>query len=62
MLPDSWSIEIFSGFLISALRRLVREKSESSIAKALSGAQNLKTSADLIERVEELGPVVERAR
>ncbi|KAF2492388.1 hypothetical protein BU16DRAFT_515299 [Lophium mytilinum] len=60
MIPDSWSIEIFSGFLINALRRLVRERSETSINKALSGAQNLKTSEDLIDRAEELGPTVER--
>ncbi|KAE9983453.1 hypothetical protein EG328_009945 [Venturia inaequalis] len=60
ILPDSWSIEIFSGFLISALRRLVREKSETTIVKALSGAENLKISADFIEKSEEIGPVVER--
>lgn len=60
ILPDSWSIEIFSGFLISALRRLVREKSETTIVKALSGAENLKTAADFIEKSEEIGPVVER--
>jgi hypothetical protein len=60
ILPDSWSIEIFSGFLISALRRLVREKSETTIVKALSGAENLKTSAEFIEKSEEIGPVIER--
>ncbi|TLD27480.1 TGF beta receptor associated protein-like protein 1 [Venturia nashicola] len=60
ILPDSWSIEIFSGFLISALRRLVREKSETTIVKALSGAENLKSSADFIEKSEEVGPVIER--
>jgi hypothetical protein len=60
MIPDSWSIEIFSGFLVNALRRLVRERSETSINKALSGAQNLRTSAQVIDRVEELGPTIER--
>lgn len=62
VLPDSWSVEIFSGFLISGLRRLVRERSESNIKKALSGAQNLKTAADIIEKMEDLGPVVERVQ
>lgn len=60
MIPDSWSIEIFSGFLISALRRLVREKNETSIARALSGANNLRTSAEVIEKVEALGARVEQ--
>lgn len=62
MLPDSWSIDIFSGFLVNALRRLVRERHETTIARALNSAHNLKTSADLIEQVEELGPVVERVK
>ena len=61
MIPDSWSIEIFSGFLISALRRLVRERSETTINKALSGAQNLKASAELIGRADEVGPTIDRA-
>ncbi|KAK0658230.1 hypothetical protein DIS24_g4915 [Lasiodiplodia hormozganensis] len=60
MIPDSWSIEIFSGFLISALRRLVREKNETSIARALSGANNLRASAEVIEKVEALGARVEQ--
>jgi hypothetical protein len=59
ILPDSWSIDIFSGFLISALRRLVRERSETSIAKALSGAENLKVNEEFIDKSEEIGPVVE---
>jgi vacuolar protein sorting-associated protein 3 len=60
MLPDDWSVDIFSGFLINALRRLVREKSETTIAKALSGAQNLQTASDLIDRLETLGPTFEQ--
>jgi hypothetical protein len=59
ILPDSWSIDIFSGFLISALRRLVRERSETSIARALSGAENLKVNEQFIDKREEMGPVVE---
>ncbi|KAL1630288.1 hypothetical protein SLS56_005113 [Neofusicoccum ribis] len=61
MIPDSWSIDIFSGFLISALRRLVRERNETSIARALSGANNLRTSAEVIEKVEGMGARVERS-
>ncbi|KAI9710059.1 MAG: hypothetical protein M1812_007523 [Candelaria pacifica] len=59
LIPDSWSVELVSGFLISALRRLVREKNMSMVAKALSGAENLRISADFIARCEEVGPTVE---
>lgn len=62
MLPDAWSIDIFSGFLVGSLRRLVAERSETSIAKALNGAQNLKTSAELVEKREEIGPAVETVK
>lgn len=60
MIPDDWSIDIFSGFLISALRRLVRERNETGIARALSGANNLRMSGDVIEKVEGMGARVER--
>jgi len=62
ILPDTWSIDIFSGFLVNALRRLVAERSETSIAQALNGAQNLKTSAELIKKMEDVGPVIESVR
>ncbi|KAF2740774.1 hypothetical protein EJ04DRAFT_548294 [Polyplosphaeria fusca] len=60
MLPDDWSVDIFSGFLITALRSLVREKSETSIAKALSGAQNLQLASDLVDKTDALGPTFEK--
>ncbi|TAQ85679.1 hypothetical protein B7494_g5991 [Chlorociboria aeruginascens] len=62
LIPDSWSVELVSGFLVSALRRIVRERSETMVAKALSGAENLKISADLIKRIDEVGPEVEAQR
>ncbi|KAF2466387.1 uncharacterized protein BDR25DRAFT_293858 [Lindgomyces ingoldianus] len=62
IIPNDWSVDIFSGFLINALRRLVREKSESDIVKALSGAQNLQLNAELVDRIEELGPRIERVK
>ncbi|KAJ4988493.1 tgf beta receptor associated protein [Stagonosporopsis vannaccii] len=60
LLPDEWSVDIFSGFLINSLRRLVREKAESGIVKALSDAQNSQMSAELVEKREAAGPTVER--
>ena len=58
-IPDDWSVELLEAFLASAFRRLVQEKNEMMVTKALSGAQNLKISAELIEKVEEEGPKVE---
>ncbi|KAJ4364735.1 hypothetical protein N0V95_000680, partial [Ascochyta clinopodiicola] len=60
LLPDEWSVDIFSGFLINSLRRLVREKAESDIVKALSDAQNSQTGFELVVRREAAEPVVER--
>ncbi|EKG12518.1 Citron-like protein [Macrophomina phaseolina MS6] len=60
MIPDDWSLEIFSGFIISALRRLVRERNETGIARALSGASNLRASAEVVEKLEGLGVKVDR--
>lgn len=59
VIPDTWSVELVSGFLVSALRRIVRERSETMIAKSLSGAENLKVSADLVKTVETSGPSIE---
>lgn len=56
VIPDTWSVELVSAFLISALRRMVRERHEAMVAKALSGAENLKVNADLIDKIEEIGP------
>ena len=60
LLPDDWSVDIFSGFLINSLRRLVREKAESGVVRALSDAQNSQMSAELVERREKAGPTVEK--
>lgn len=59
LIPDTWSVELVSGFLVSALRRIVRERSETMIAKALSSAENLKVSAELIGKIDVAGPSVE---
>ena len=61
-IPDSWSVQLISAFLVSAFRSLVRQKNEIMITKALSGAQNVKISAELIEKCDELGPQVESVK
>lgn len=59
MIPDDWSVEIVAGFLIGALKRLVREKHESVLTRALSGAENLRINYDLVVKIEEKGPTIE---
>jgi hypothetical protein len=59
LIPDTWSVDLVSGFLVSALRRIVRERSETMVAKALSGAENLKVTADLIGKIDAAGPTIE---
>ncbi|CAI6336496.1 unnamed protein product [Periconia digitata] len=59
LIPDEWNVDVFSGFLIQALRQLVRDKMESGIMKALNDAQNSQMSAELVEKRDELGPKVE---
>ncbi|KAH6857329.1 hypothetical protein BKA58DRAFT_393973 [Alternaria rosae] len=60
IVPDEWSVDVFSGFLIQALRKLVRDKAESDIVRALSDAQNSQTSNELVEKRDELGATFER--
>ena len=59
LIPPDWSVELLSGFLIGAFRRLVEEKNEAMITKALSGAENLQVASTLIEKCKEIGPQVE---
>ncbi|KAG9239247.1 hypothetical protein BJ875DRAFT_220801 [Amylocarpus encephaloides] len=59
LIPDTWSVELVSGFLVSALRRIVRERHETTIAKALSSAENLHINADLVGTVDKAGPSLE---
>ena len=59
LIPDSWSVDITTEFLVAALRRLVREKHESMLARSLSSAENLRVNYDRIVKVDEMGPVVD---
>ncbi|KAK4542678.1 hypothetical protein LTR36_006250 [Oleoguttula mirabilis] len=61
MIPDTWSVELVSGFLVHAFRRLVRERNETVVVKALSSAQNLRQAVDFIEKTEGVAPVVVNA-
>lgn len=57
--PDAWPVDAVAGFLVGALKRLVRDRHESAMARALSGAENLRASHDLVAAVDESGPAVE---
>ncbi|KAL8908285.1 MAG: hypothetical protein Q9207_000907 [Kuettlingeria erythrocarpa] len=59
MIPESWSVELVSGFLVGALRRLVHDKHEAMVVKALSGAENLQVAASFVEKCTTAGPQLE---
>ncbi|CAK7264078.1 hypothetical protein SEPCBS57363_000888 [Sporothrix epigloea] len=59
LLPDSWAVEIASGFLVHSLRELVRDRNQSAVARALSGAENLRVHDELVKTMEGLGPQIE---
>jgi hypothetical protein len=59
LIPDSWSVDIVAGFLVGALRRLVREKHEAKVTRALRGAENLRVSYDVVVTMDEKGPIIE---
>lgn len=60
LIPESWSVELVSGFLVSSFRRLIHERREATVTKALSGAENLQIAAAFVEKCSELGPQVEK--
>ncbi|UKZ58017.1 hypothetical protein TrVGV298_011878 [Trichoderma virens] len=61
LIPDRWSVDIIAGFLVGALRRLVQEKNEAMMTRALSGTENLRVSYDLVVKMEEKGATIEKA-
>lgn len=54
-IPDDWSVELVSGFLIMALRMLVRERNETVVVKALCSARNLRGNVEFAEMCEGFG-------
>ena len=60
LIPETWSVELASGFLISSFRRLVHERREATVTKALRGAENLQTAAAFVEKCSDIGPQIEK--
>ena len=61
LIPDNWSVELVSGFLIGAFRRLLSDRSEAMIVKSLSGAENLQVASEFVEKCIAVGPRLEQA-
>ena len=59
LVPNSWSVELISGFLESTFRQLVSERHETAVTRALTSAVNLTANAVLVEKTDSLGPTVE---
>jgi hypothetical protein len=59
LLPDGWRVGVAAGFLVGALRRLVRERHESMVARGLSSAENLQVNYELLRMIDEKGPTTE---
>ncbi|KAG0633562.1 hypothetical protein HOY80DRAFT_991005 [Tuber brumale] len=60
VIPDNWSVEMLSGFLMSALRGLVKERAEVSVMKSLRRSEVFKVEADYVARCDNIGPTIER--
>ncbi|KAH6641442.1 hypothetical protein F5144DRAFT_527890 [Chaetomium tenue] len=61
LVPEGWAVEVVGGFLVAALRRLVGERREALVERALSGAENVRVGFEFVVRVEEEGGRVEGA-
>ncbi|KAG5981154.1 hypothetical protein E4U55_003241 [Claviceps digitariae] len=59
LVPDTWSVDVIAGFLTGALRRMVREKHEMTVTRALSVAENSRLDYEFVVGVGERGPTIE---
>jgi hypothetical protein len=62
LLPPTWPLEHFGAFIASAMGRLVSERNETVIVRALAGAQNLRIAVDVVEKIEKEGAVWESVK
>ena len=58
-IPDSWSVELMSEFLLRTFRAIRSERNETLVIKGLSAAQNLQRQTEFIDVCEKLGPSLE---
>jgi len=58
-IPDNWPVDVLAGFIVHALRKLVSERNETVVLKALAGTQNLRLANEVVDKIEGLGSVVQ---
>ena len=59
VIPETWALDLMAGYFVGALRRIHVEHSETTMVKALSGAENVQVQVRFVDRCEELGPSFE---
>ncbi|KAI4718690.1 hypothetical protein E4T48_05095 [Aureobasidium sp. EXF-10727] len=62
LLSPSWPLEHFGTFIASAMGRLVSERNETVIVRALAGAQNLRIAVDVVDKIEKEGATWESVK
>ncbi|CAG8574593.1 9361_t:CDS:10 [Ambispora gerdemannii] len=58
LLPEVWSIEMLSEFLIRSLRQSYHDYRESQILKGLLRGENMMVNSELYKAYDEVGPIV----
>lgn len=58
-IPDEWSVDILSDFLVHVFRDLMSQSRETRVRKALSASLNLRVSVEYLEDVEKRGGWIE---
>ncbi|TQB77023.1 hypothetical protein MPDQ_005506 [Monascus purpureus] len=61
LVPDDWSVDILSGFLVHVFRTLLSQTRETRVQRALSASLNLRVSSEYIDGVEKAGGWIENA-
>lgn len=59
-IPDDWTVEMLSEFLLRSFRAATTERNQAVILKALSAAQNLQMQAEFVDVCEKMGARFER--
>ncbi|TIA39016.1 hypothetical protein D6C78_03573 [Aureobasidium pullulans] len=62
LLSPSWPLDHFGSFIASAMGRLVSERNETVIVRALAGSQNLRYAVDVVEKIEKEGATWESVK
>lgn len=58
-IPDSWGLQVVTGYLERVLRHVVSQRRETKVHRALSAGRYLQVDADFIHKVERIGPLVD---